>query len=134
MLVGGVQNLPILSLFINRFLGLDKYVKQKNECPFCRKKVLGSIKSCPNVKVQEMMEKVNIAAAAKPQQPAYPPTGFYGNFPAQTPSMEYKQPPFSEVEKCLVGAKYFIIKSSNYDNIDLSIKHSEWATTKNNEV
>ena len=60
------------------------------------------------------------------------------NFPyGQPPTssiIDYKQPPFSEVEKYLIGAKYFIIKSSNFENIEASIKNSEWATTKNNEV
>ena len=34
----------------------------------------------------------------------------------------------------LTDAKYYIIKSSNQENIDLSRKYSEWATTKSNEI
>ena len=50
------------------------------------------------------------------------------------PNVAMNGAPFKEVEKYLNGAKYFIIKSSNFENIQLSIKHSEWATTKANEV
>lgn len=40
---------------------------------------------------------------------------------------------FKEIEKYLVDAKYFMIKSSNYTNIKKSINFCEWATTKSNE-
>ena len=40
----------------------------------------------------------------------------------------------TEIDLMLTYAKYFIIKSSNGDNIELSRKYSEWATTKSNEV
>ena len=39
-----------------------------------------------------------------------------------------------EILTMLHTAKYFIIKSSNQDNINLSRIYSEWATTRSNEV
>lgn len=115
-------------------LGLDKSIKQKSECPFCKKKVLPtSFKAGPNVTVQKMMQSA--AQANKPTYPSMPPSYPYGyQAPTSSVILDYKQPPFKEVEKYLSGAKYFIIKSSNFDNIEHSIKHSEWATTKINEV
>jgi cleavage and polyadenylation specificity factor subunit 4 len=41
---------------------------------------------------------------------------------------------WKEIDEMLTDAKYFIIKSSNQENIDLSRKYSEWATTKSNEI
>jgi hypothetical protein len=39
-----------------------------------------------------------------------------------------------QIDDMLTEARYFIIKSSNQENINLSRKHSEWATTRSNEV
>lgn len=39
-----------------------------------------------------------------------------------------------EILEMLTEAKYYIIKSSNDENISLSRAHNEWATTKTNEV
>ena len=39
-----------------------------------------------------------------------------------------------EIEEMLSDARYFIIKSSNQDNIYISRSHGEWATTMVNEV
>jgi len=66
--------------------------------------------------------------------PTYAPIHPYGYQPPPTPNYTFNQLPFREIEQHLQGAKYFIIKSSNFENIELSIKHSEWATTKANEV
>ena len=57
----------------------------------------------------------------------------YGSQPVN-PNVAMNLVPFKEIDKYLNGAKYFIIKSSNFENIQLSIKHSEWPTTKANEV
>jgi len=62
-----------------------------------------------------------------------PMTHAYGSQPVN-PNVAMNLVPFKEIDKYLQGAKYFIIKSSNFENIQLSIKHSEWATTKANEV
>lgn len=126
--------LPYYLLFKFSVIGLDKSIKQKSECPFCRKKALGSLKAGPNVKIQEMIQK----SLMQPKLQAPPPqiNQFQSSTSYQTtPVGDYKQQPFKEVEKYLIpGTKYFIIKSSNFENLELSIKHSEWATTKNNEV
>jgi len=114
-------------------LGLDKYVKQKNECPFCKKKALSSIKAGPNTKVQEMIQKLSMTVPSQPNSvvSSHP----YGYQPPNSNSTyNFNQLPFRDIDKYLSGAKYFIIKSSNFENIELSIKHSEWATTKANEV
>lgn len=39
-----------------------------------------------------------------------------------------------QVDEMLTEARYFIIKSANQENINLSRKHSEWATTRANEA
>ena len=41
---------------------------------------------------------------------------------------------WKQIDEMLTDARYFIIKSSNQDNINISRKHSEWATTRSNEV
>lgn len=41
---------------------------------------------------------------------------------------------WKEVDEMLTDARYFIIKSSNQENINISRKYSEWATTRSNEV
>ena len=66
--------------------------------------------------------------------PSMPIAHGYGSHQPMNPNVAMNGAPFKEVEKYLNGAKYFIIKSSNFENIQLSIKHSEWATTKANEV
>jgi len=88
-----------------------------------------SIKAGPNVKLQEMIQKMSTS-----MPPAVLPMPHaYGSQPVN-PNVAMNLVPFKEIDKYLNGAKYFIIKSSNFENIQLSIKHSEWATTKANEV
>ena len=122
-------------LFKFSVIGLDKSIKQKSECPFCRKKALGSIKAGPNVKIQEMIQKLSMQPKIQAPPPQINSFQSSSSFPIATTTGDYKQLPFKEIEKYLIpGTKYFIIKSSNFENLELSIKHSEWATTKNNEV
>lgn len=117
-------------LFKFSVIGLDKSIKQKSECPFCKKKALGSIKAGPNVAIQKLLTQPKIPGPP-PQINQFPSSSYQ----TTTPSGDLKQQKFSEIEKYLIpGTKYFIIKSSNFENLELSIKHSEWATTKNNEV
>jgi hypothetical protein len=61
------------------------------------------------------------------------------NFGAPLPSSvkpppENKSLPFKDVEKYLIDAKYFMIKSANFNNIEKSVQLGEWATTQSNEV
>lgn len=63
----------------------------------------------------------------QPQFPA-PPN------PSSIRPPDTKHLPFKDIEKYLIDAKYFMIKSANYNNIEKSINFCEWATTKSNEV
>lgn len=57
--------------------------------------------------------------------------------PKPDQSLQDAIPPIFSEEEWLIAldkAKYIIIKSSNIDNIMLSRKHSEWATTKANQT
>jgi hypothetical protein len=47
---------------------------------------------------------------------------------------ENKSLPFKDVERYLIDAKYFMIKSANFNNIEKSVHLGEWATTQSNEV
>jgi hypothetical protein len=57
-------------------------------------------------------------------------------YPAPHPAVSYDSiaisVPDHEIDKYLQNSRYFIIKSFNEENIRISIKHSEWATTKTN--
>lgn len=76
-----------------------------------------------------------------PQRMGNQQTPYYGTKPPTIPttttttgSSDNKQLSYQEIQKYLTDAKYFMIKSSNYYNIERSIAYGEWATTKNNEV
>ncbi len=116
---------------LNFFIGLDKYVKQKNECPFCKKKALSSIKAGPNVRLQEMIQKS--VASTNIQPPSLNLGGNLG-FVNVTPSVNFPQLSFKDIQPHLNNAKYFIIKSSSAKNLERSVQGGKWATTKVNEV
>lgn len=76
-----------------------------------------------------------------PQRMTSQQTSYYGTKPPNIPttttttgSSDNRQLSYQEIQKYFVDAKYFMIKSSNYYNIERSIMYGEWATTKNNEV
>lgn len=58
-----------------------------------------------------------------------------GGFPAQPVNFEVAVPVFTEeeYEKALDNGRFFVMRSSNAENINLSRAHSEWATTKQNQ-
>lgn len=71
-----------------------------------------------------------------PNQPGQAP-GFGGDFDPALLQREENVPKkytWRQIDEMLTEARYFIIKSSNQENINLSRKHSEWATTRANEV
>jgi hypothetical protein len=63
--------------------------------------------------------------------------GYMGDFDPSLMQKEDNVPKkytWRQVDEMLTEARYFIIKSANQENINLSRKHSEWATTRANEV
>lgn len=63
--------------------------------------------------------------------------GYMGDFDPSLMQKEDNVPKkytWKQVDEMLTEARYFIIKSANQENINLSRKHSEWATTRANEV
>jgi hypothetical protein len=120
----------------------EKHVAETKKCPFCHKED-EEIISGPNMKMQQLIEKSQAKAQERemfnyPVQTAYQqyPSGYgspsYDDLPVITYA-DFRTPSYNEVQKYLQDAKFFIIKSSNSKNIELSVKHKEWATTKNNE-
>jgi hypothetical protein len=69
----------------------------------------------------------------QPSYPVQPPTTTIQTIPTTT-STDTKQLSFQDLQKYFVEAKYFMIKSANYYNIERSATFGEWATTKSNEV
>lgn len=64
-------------------------------------------------------------------------TGYYYNDPYEDYDKEENVPAKyteEQVQYMLTNSKFFIIKSANEENIKLSREHSEWATTRSNEV
>lgn len=89
-----------------------------------------------NLKLTEAEEKENQKSSAQPpaRLPALipieggNPQGIIQNAPTvQMPMVSNLKMQFFD------NARFFIIKSSNKENVELSQKHSEWATTVNNQ-
>lgn len=87
--------------------------------------------------ISTMMQHVTGGTKLPGAPGAAPAGGFVTDFdPNMMPKEELlpKKYTWRQIDDMLTEARYFIIKSSNQENINLSRKHSEWATTRSNEV
>lgn len=110
-----------------------------------KSETVGSIKLAkpnPNSLTRGFNDYVDILATLPPKTTQVTPSSVPYGTPAEYQRVqEYLRganisPKYTErqIQEMLGSAKYFIIKSSNQDNINLSRIHKEWATTRSNEV
>jgi hypothetical protein len=126
-------------------IGYTSYLKENNNKCKCGKESAGYL---DNTEAQKLINKYLHDRASSqrmfaPQShhpgghiDSFGPNWSYPTYKLQHSVYESFKPSVGQlqVEQILRNARYFIIKSVNYENINFSIKHSEWATTKTNEV
>jgi hypothetical protein len=99
------------------------------KCPFCN---ASNFKVMPNFKIQQMKEMIIKQFNIKIEKETTN-KNIFQSFQSLSP---YRMDLFFSnvnIDRLLSNAKFFIIKSFNLENIEISKRHNKWATTKVNQ-